>query len=167
MIFFRTAILATLICLFATACDKVDNHRIPTATVMLNFNTIGEWQIYGVSGAGQSRNFIRSTGEPAGFPYSVAEATGFGGIMLVADPLGEYLAFDLACPVEVKPDIRVVYDTSSDKAGIVKCPKCGSTYDIYSHGTPIGGEALRLRYGLEQYHVFVGSPTPPYAYIRR
>ena len=149
------------------SCESVDNHRIPAATVMVNFNTIGDWQIYGVNGAGQTRNFIRQTGEPFGFPYTVAEQTGYGGIMLVGDPLGEYLAFDLACPVEVKPDIRVVYDTSTDKAGIVRCPKCGSTYDIYTHGTPLSGEALRLKYGLEEYRVFVGNPMPPYAYIRR
>lgn len=149
------------------SCESVDNHRIPAANVMLNFNTIGDWQVYGVSGAAQIRNFIRQTGEPAGFPYSVAEQTGYGGVMLVCDPLGDYIAYDLACPVEVKPDIRVAYDPTADKAGIVKCPKCGSTYDIYSHGAPLSGDALRLKYGLEEYRVFVGNPMPPYAYIKR
>lgn len=162
-----TKLLAIIAASTFVACESVNSHRIPAANVMINFNTIGDWQVYGVSGAGQSRNFIRQNGEPAGFPYSVAEQTGFGGVMLVADPLGEYLAFDLACPVEVLPDVRVHYDTQAEKAGIVKCEKCGSTYDIYSHGAPVGGEALRLKYGLEEYRVFVGNPMPPYAYIRR
>lgn len=156
------ALAATL-----SSCESVDSERIPTANVMLNFNTIGQWQIYGVSGAGETRNFIRQLGQPAGYPYTVAEQTGYGGVMLVADPLGDYIAFDLACPVEVKPDIRVDHDPSAEKAGIVKCPKCGSTYDIYNHGTPTSGEALRLKYGLQQYRVFVGNSSPPYAYIRR
>ena len=161
-----SAIVASVVLLTAS-CDKVDNHRLPPANVNILFNTIGDWQLYGVSGAGQTRDFIRQESQPAGYPYKAGEYTGFGGVMLVCDPNGEYLAFDLACPVEKKADIRVKYDTESTIAGIVKCPECGSTYNIYAGGTAYGGEALNMKYGLEPYHVFVGSPTPPYAYIRR
>lgn len=153
--------------LLTTSCEKVDNHRLPPASVGINFNTIGDWQLFGVSGAGQTREFIRQEGKPAGYPYKAGENTGFGGILLVCDPNGEYLAYDLACPVEAKPEIRVQYDTSSEIAGIVRCPKCGSTYNLYANGTPASGEALKLKYGLEAYRVFVGSTVPPYAYIRR
>lgn len=148
-------------------CEKVDNHRIPSAGVKILFNTIGDWQLFGVSGAGQTREFIRQDGLPVGFNYSVSESTGFGGVMLVCDPNGEYLAYDLACPVERNSEIRVSPDNQSTTAGIVKCHKCGSTYDIYAQGTPRSGEALKMKYGLEPYRVFVGNQTPPYAYIVR
>lgn len=169
MIFRKLPLTAAIVAISAmtTSCEKVDNHRLPPATVVINFNTIGDWQLYGVSGAGQIREFIRDQGLPIGYPYKAGEYTGFGGIMLVCDPIGEYLAYDLACPVEGKADIRVSYDTSSEIAGIAKCEKCGSTYNLYANGTPTSGEALKLKYGLESYNVYVGNPAPPYAYIRR
>lgn len=156
---FLTAVLS--------ACEKVDSHRLPPANVNLTFNTVGDWNIYGVSGAGQPKEFIKSKRIPADYPYKISEYTGFGGILLVADPYGEYHAYDLACPVEKKPDITVAFDTENPTAGIVRCAECGSTYDLYSQGTPVSGEALKLKYGLERYQVFVGSPTPPYAVVRR
>lgn len=150
-----------------SSCEKVDSHRLPPANVNLLFNTIGDWQIYGVSGAGQTRDYIRSEGIPAGYPYKMSEYTGFGGVMIVCDPNGEYIAYDLACPVEKTPDVRIEVDNNSTLAGIAKCPKCGSTYNLFSQGVPMSGEAFNLRYGLERYVVFVGSPTPPYASVRR
>lgn len=153
--------------LSVAGCEKIDNHRIPPANVNILFNTIGDWQLYGVSGAGQTRDFIRQNGLPAGFSYSVSEYTGFGGVMLVCDPNGEFITFDLACPVERNPEIRVAVDRQSTTAGIVRCPECGSTYDIYAKGSPMSGDALKMKYGLEPYQVFVGNQMPPYAYIRR
>lgn len=150
-----------------TSCEKIDNHRIPSVSVNITFNTIGDWQRYGVAGACESRNFIRSQGQPSGFPYTVASYTGYGGVMLVCDPNGEYTAFDLSCPVERKPDIIIRHDTDNPIAGIVKCPECGSTYNIYAGGGAVSGEAAKMHYGLEVYHVFVGSPSIPYARITR
>ncbi|MBD5297683.1 MAG: hypothetical protein HDS21_06360 [Bacteroides sp.] len=163
----KTSLLLLAAAAAFAACDKIDNHRIPPVNVNIIFNTIGDWHLYGVSGAGQSRQFIRALGLPAGYPYKVSEYTGFGGVLLVCDPNGEYLAYDLACPVEAKADIRVQHDPSAQYAGIVKCPECGSTYDLYNHGAPASGEAYKLHYGLESYIVFSGNQTPPYAYIRR
>ena len=163
----RTIITAFLVALFATGCERIDNHRIPPANVNILFNTIGDWHLHGVSGAGQSREFIKSLGLPADYPYKVSEYTGYGGVLLLCDPNGEILAYDLACPVECKPEIRVAIDNTSEYAGIVRCPKCGSTYDLYNRGAAASGEAARLHYGLESYMVFVGNQQPPYAYIRR
>lgn len=148
-------------------CDKIDDHRIPAANVNIIFNTIGDWQLYGVTGANQTKVFSRQEGLPANFPYTVAQYTGFGGVLLVCDPNGEFLAYDMACPVERDPEIKVYLDTESEIAGIVKCPECHSTYNLYAMGTPTGGDALKMKYGLEKYAVFVGNSTPPYAYIRR
>lgn len=164
---FRLLILAILLAPALLSCEKIDNHRIPAVSVNIIFNTIGDWQRFGVAGAGESRNFIRTTGEPAGFPYTVSTYTGYGGVMLVCDPNGDFTAFDLSCPVERKPDILIRHDPDNPLAGIVRCPECGSTYNIYAGGGAISGEAAKMRYGLEVYHVFVGAPTIPYARISR
>lgn len=151
----------------ATGCEKIDNNRLPPANVNLIFYTIGDWQRYGVSGAGQTRNFIKQDGLPVGYPYKASEYTGFGGIMLVCDPNGEFLAYDLACPVEKNPDVRVQVDSDNPIAGLAKCPKCGSVYNLFGKGGPVEGEALKIKVGLENYFVGVGSQTPPYAYVKR
>lgn len=150
-----------------SGCEKVDNHRIPPANVAITFNTIGDWHQFGVSGAGEIREFIKQEGIPAGYPYKSLEYTGFGGVMLVCDPNGEYLAYDLACPVEANQSVRVQPDTSNPLAGMARCPKCKSVYNLFGMGAPVEGEALKLKYGLENYFVSVGSTMPPYAVIRR
>lgn len=160
-------VVTAIIALASTACDHIDSNRIPPSNVAITFTTIGEWERYGVSGAGQYRRFIKGMNEPAGYTYSADEYTGFGGVLLVADPNGEFLAYDLACPVEAKATIRVYVDTESSIAGVARCPECGSTYNLYGQGGPMSGKALDYKYGLQRYQVFVGSPTIPYARILR
>lgn len=162
-----TLILAALLTTLS-GCEKIDNHRIPAVNVNVFFNTIGEWELYGVAGAGSYRTFIYQQRVPAGFPYTVSMATGYGGLLLACDPNGEYTCYDLSCPVERSPDVRIVVDTTGPIAGVARCPKCGSTYNLYGLGAPLSGEALKCRYGLERYNVFVGNTaSTPYALIRR
>lgn len=161
------AFCAVVAILTATSCEKIDNNRIPPVETNLIFYTIGDWQRYGVSGAGETRQFIKQNGIPAGYPYKVSEATGFGGILIVCDPLGEYIAYDLACPVECRSDIRVQPDTDNPLAGMVKCPKCGSVYNLFAQGVAASGEATKARYGLQNYFIAVGSTMPPYAVVHR
>lgn len=152
-----------------SGCDKIDNDRISPYPVYLTFNTIGDWELYGVAGAGEYKRFIYTDTEqtPANYPYKGLDKTGFGGLLLVCDPNGEYLVYDLACPVEAKRDVRISIDATNPLAGIAKCSKCGSTYDLYSLGTPASGEALSKKYGLQRYHIQVGSASTPYAIITR
>lgn len=134
-----------------SACDSIDDERIPPSAVHIEFKNIGEWNTYGVAAAPDYRTFIKSKGIPADFPYTSLSYTGFGGVLLVCDIHNTPKAFDLACPVERKNDVRVTVDTENLWA---KCPKCGSTYDIYSlDGYPLSGEALNRKYGLQQYSV--------------
>lgn len=158
-------VLAALIA--AAGCEKLDNHRLPPVNVNIVFTTLGDWISYGVAGPGQSREFIKQDRIPANYPYKESEFTGFGGVVLICDPNGAYCAYDLACPVECKSDIRIEWETGTDKAGIMYCPKCGSRYDVYSFGAAISGPALEDRYGLQPYNVYVGNNTLPYAVIRR
>ena len=150
-----------------SGCHSVDDDRIPPVSVNVQFTTIGDWQLYGVAGADQYRRFIKSQRQPAGYPYKVSEYTGFGGLLLCCDPMGDFLCYDLSCPVEVKQDIRIEIDSESTMAGVARCPKCGSTYNLYGYGAPLSGPALESNYGLQRYRVFVGSQTQPYAAITR
>ncbi len=159
------ALAATVAILSLAGCHDVDSDRIPLAAVRIPFTTIGDWHAYGIAGAATSRRFIRETGsptEPPGYPYTAMTATGYGGVLLVGtfsysgDPqLTPPAAFDLSCPVEARRDIRVVADSDQ---GYARCPKCGSTYDIFQgNGMPLSGPAAQQRYGLRRYRVVGGT----------
>lgn len=152
-----------LIILFVnTGCQGVDQNRIPNMAVNISLSDVGIWNTYGVSGFGSFRYFIYSPSgsvQPVGFPYNYKSATGFGGVLLIEglDPfnnLGAYpLAYDLACPVERKADIRVKIDTENY---VAFCPECGSIYDVtMAAGAPISGEAAtgKYKYSLRMYRV--------------
>ena len=74
-------ILRTIIGAFALSglsaitpsCHSIDDERLPPVNVNITFNTIGDWQLYGVAGAGDYREFIRSQRLPAGYAYKVSE----------------------------------------------------------------------------------------------
>lgn len=151
---------ATLLLTLITAagCKNTDSNRLPPSAVRISFATFGDWHTYGVAGAMESRRFIMSEHQPAGFPYSAGSATGYGGVLLA----GQYtyggnpqteppVAFDLSCPVEARPDIRVRAD--ADK-GYACCDRCGSTYDIFNGtGAPLSGPAAQEGYGMTRYRV--------------
>lgn len=158
-----TLLFCTAIGILAiTGCRSVDNERIPNMAVYINLGDPGIWNTYGVSGFGSNRNFILNpTGksEPAGFNYRSGSATGFGGVLLIEgmDPynaVGAYpLAYDLACPVERDPKIRVLI---SAQDYVAYCTQCHSTYDVtMAGGAPLSGEAAtgKYKYALKSYNV--------------
>lgn len=55
---------------------------------------------------------------------------GLGGLIAGTNYYGENLAFDLACPNCDRADRRL----SIGDAGLVKCGKCGITYDLNNYG---------------------------------
>lgn len=146
-------ILLTAIVGVLSSCSRIDDDRIPAVPVNIVFTSQGMWETYGVSGAGGHRRFIRTNSlrEPANFPYAVSSYTGYGGVLLISDYFGNYLAYDLSCPYEAKPDIRIKVDEDHHDA---VCPVCGSTYDIFSaYGHPTSGPAATHGYGLTRYRV--------------
>lgn len=136
------------------ACSHIDDNRIPARNVNVVFSTVAQWDVYGVAGAYSHKRFIRELKEPANFPYTANTYTGFGGILLLTDPLGNPLAYDLACPVEVKANIRVFINDEY----LAECPECHSTYDVFSNmGAPVGDcPATYHHYGLRRYTVMGG-----------
>lgn len=137
--------------MLCTACHTIDDDRIPAAPVQISFPTVADWNVYGVAGALDHRSFIRELRQPANFPYTASTFTGFGGILLVCDVLGQPKAFDLACPVECKRDVRIQINPADNLA---HCHVCGSTYNVFSlNGSPVSGSAAQNGYGLRPYHV--------------
>ena len=105
------------------------------------------------------RMFINTSRDrvPVNFPYSVSMYTGYGGVLLVGDLYGNPVAYDLSCPVECSPDVRIVVDYDHNDA---YCPVCGSSYDIFSGlGNPTGGRAAEMGWGLRHYRVVQAPGT--------
>lgn len=152
----RFLVAAFAACLLLAGCDKVDFDRIPPANVRLSFDTRAEWDIYGVPGALDHKRYILDGNyrTPEDFPWTSLTYTGFGGILLVADVSGAPYAYDLACPVEVRRDVRIQVDTETNTAF---CPVCGSQYALYTnYGAPLSGQARKLKRGLRRYNVGPG-----------
>lgn len=149
--------LSVLTTLLLCSCNTVDDDRIPSMPVNINLSTPELWTTYGVFGFGESRRFIMALREPKNFQYTDRTATGFGGVLLVSgmNPFtleaGVPLAYDLACPVECNPDIRVRMESDGGLPFAV-CPVCGSHYDVVElGGAPTKGPALSKKYGLRRY----------------
>lgn len=153
------AAVVALAVLTIPACNQLDDDRIPSLPVSINLSGAGMWNSYGVSGMGVSRRFINADGiqSPAGFHFTANTHLGFGGVLLIggidpftADP-NVPLAYDLACPVECKPSVRVSVDAATLEA---VCPVCGSHYNVMTGGgAPVSGPALtgEYKYGLRRY----------------
>lgn len=159
---FLNGILIAIFFMALQGCRSVDNERIPSMPVYISLSDTGLWNTYGVYGFGNSRRFIISTNirEPYGFPYSSQSATGFGGVLLICG-LDTYtgitdapLAYDLGCPVERDPNVRVQVESELYRA---VCPVCGSVYDVtLGSGAPLSGPAAtgKYRYALKKYSCY-------------
>lgn len=163
-------LIVSLAAIHITSCDTVDDDRIPNMAVNVNIGDTGLWNTYGVAGFGSHRNFIfkGNLREPAGFTYNSQSATGFGGILLIdgMDPFTNDtdvpLAYDLACPVECRQDVRVEIEGDLYEA---VCPVCHSHYDVtMAGGAPKSGPAAtgEHKYGLRRYQCL---PTGMGGYI--
>ncbi|MDE6391787.1 MAG: hypothetical protein K2L59_00765 [Muribaculaceae bacterium] len=155
-------LVASVVPLLA-ACNTVDDDRIPAMPVSINLSTPDLWTTYGVAGYGDYRLFIRELGEPRNFAYTAATATGYGGVLLISgvNPFtleaAVPLAYDLSCPVERKPDIRVRIQ-SDGMLPFAVCPECGSRYDVVERaGSPVEGQALSQKLGLSRYECLLSA----------
>ncbi|MDE6329929.1 MAG: hypothetical protein K2L83_04355 [Muribaculaceae bacterium] len=153
--------LAAIAIFMQSGCQTVDDSRIPAMPVYIDLSDPGRWNTYGVSGYGSFNYFVFQPGsarEPSGFPYLDTSATGYGGVLLIEgmDPfmleMLTPLAYDLACPVEKSPTVRVRIDAATYEA---VCPVCDSHYDVtMGGGAPLSGPALggEHKYGLKRYY---------------
>ncbi|MBR1784200.1 MAG: hypothetical protein IJ760_02040 [Bacteroidales bacterium] len=68
---------------------------------------------------------------------TLAVNRGHKGILVHCVNLGEYVAFDCACPV--CHDVRLLPDDNT-AATLLACPVCSSSYDLF-FGSPMPGSA--------------------------
>lgn len=150
-------LIVVAVSLLSGSCDHLDNNRIPPADVRIPFTTTGDWETYGVAGAYQYRYFIKGERKPAGYPYTQLSFTGFGGVLLATDYQGTPVAYDLACPVECKSNVRIQVNPETH---IARCPVCGSEYEVctLNYGYPIKGPAAERGYRLAVYRVLHPGP---------
>lgn len=156
------AIVTAAALIFPASCSNdVDNDRIPAARVYVPFTTIGDWNLYGVHAAMESRRFVPQLREPAGYVWTAIASAGYGGVLLTSDVYGSLWVFDLACPVERDPQVRVAVAKGGTDA---RCPKCGSTYDVFGTGGRGRGVALtgpaaakNKNYSLRLYNIAFGA----------
>ncbi len=151
-----TAIAAVLVlaALGLSSCHHIDNKRLPVGYVNLTFRTQAEWDIFGVSGAGQYKRFIIQDRIPADFPYPATAGTGLGGILLCTTYTAIPVAYDLACPVECKASVKVFINEDNE----AECPQCHSRYDVFEKlGYPVYGKAAEDGFGLQVYNVGPGA----------
>ena len=162
----RTAALAAglAVAVGLCACHHVDDKRTPPAPVWVPFATQPIWELYGVSGALDYKEFIKPLGIPEPSFFSAVSQTGYGGVLLVCDINNTPLAYDLSCPVENRADVRIKIDSETNQA---YCPSCHSRYEVFTnYGTPVAGPAAERGYGLTKYLVGSG-PNGEYRLITR
>ena len=142
----------------ATSCHQLNDERLPVMNVSINLDNPGIWDAYGVHYYGQFNNFILATGIrlPAGFPYNSLSATGYGGVLLIygqnafTGDVGP-LAYDLSCPVERQPDVRVYVNADFEAV----CPECGSHYNVTeAGGSPTSDPAKAMNYAMTHYQCY-------------
>ena len=136
--------------LLLARCEYGEYDRIPPAAVRIEFGSAAMWSMYGVAAYPDHKEFIKSENKPRGFTYVANSYTGYGGVMLLCDPVGIVHAYDMSCPVERSSKIRIEYD---DRELVLRCDECGSTYDTTT-GSPLSGVAAEERYFLQPYAVY-------------
>jgi len=81
-------------------------------------------------------------------PRYATEYLGYGGVLVYHTIDDRYCAFDMSCPYEAKPDVRV----HCDNTGIARCDSCKSAFYVGDgNAFLIDGSA---RFPLKRYTVY-------------
>lgn len=114
--------LILLIYIGLSSCENEDQRRIPEASVYMELNLTTSYPTF--------RNSVNDTlvfTQPRnGHP---TDRVGYGGILVYTFVNGtdlNYCAFDLCCPNEVNPNIRVY----PNDRGEAVCKSCGTVYQL-------------------------------------
>ena len=128
------------LCVFFITCTKEYYNPIPSLPVYLEVDlthrdkelrSIPSYKIF------TSQNIIVGK-----------ERTGYAGVLVTYSTSGDYKAFDVACPNEVRSDAVVEIDDNYNAV----CKVCGSKYEVILNGGSgicIGGPS---KHALRPYH---------------
>lgn len=122
------------------SCENDDQRRIPDVPVYLELDLNGKYSTF--------RNVYDTVVYQSS--VTVKDYIGFGGILVNIGFDGNYYAYDLACPYEVNPSIRIYPDESGMKA---ICRNCGSEFEIWN-GTGMVSKAPS-KWNLKRYQTRV------------
>jgi len=123
---------------FCFACENNYISPIPDMPVVLDIVIMSDAPELNVIGG--FKEFVE--------PKSAFQYLGYGGIVVFRSFDDNFVAFDMACPYEIKRDVRVAVDMS----GVAVCSVCGSKFDVgYGTGMPSQGPA---KYPLRRYEVY-------------
>lgn len=133
-------IICFILCLLSAGCVEDYNSNFPEYQVNfhINLNTEG-LSLVGIGGYYVKDKIVGT------------ERIGYAGVLVyhTYDTSNSYAAFDRACPVEAARDCLI---STPDDIGIVKCKKCGSTFNIsYGIGNPESGPAVEKKRILRKY----------------
>ncbi len=130
-----------IICLLGIAsfaCDNQPMSGIPYSQVYFDLDLYYQDQILQSISAYKTFTTRRNA----------SDKTGFGGLLVYHGVLESgnkhnLWAFDLACPNEASPTVRIVPD--GEKSAITAtCPKCHAVYDLSAGGSPHSGSEFYL-----------------------
>lgn len=132
-----------LLCIFAGCGKEQALSRIPDMPVQVQIPV------------GSDLNTIlsaKSITSPEGYPADTK--LGYGGVLVVNgfatdSENSTFYAFDLACPHEANPQIRIRVDKAKLDA---YCPQCQSRFEVFhGSGVPTAGVARDSKTGLKRY----------------
>lgn len=147
----KLAIILFIALMICTGCSYVDENRVPLTSVRIEV-TMAQQQKreYWANVPATFVTFLKPN-IPYGFPYTISATTGYGGVLQVCGFDNELFAFDLSCPFEHNPNVRIAIDENTLNA---YCKECGSTYDVfYGSGAPIDGPSAVNKYALRKYNI--------------
>lgn len=129
----KIVVFSVFFILIFNACKDENRFRIPDVSVYMDLDLLTSFPTF--------RNSVNDTlifTKPRyGYPL---DRTGFGGILVYTDFEGKYQAWDLCCPYEVNPAIRIYPQPD----GTALCKACGSKFQILTAtGLPMKGSVSR------------------------
>lgn len=137
-------ILNLILCF--SSCEKDEEQNVlPVYPVNFKINLNSTDAI--LRSPGNYKEYVKGS-----YPILAIQSLGYGGLIIVNSYLDlgtnglNLFAFDLSCPNEGLPDIRV----KGANDGTAKCEKCGKVYDLMLNGK-VKGESSDLH--LQRYRV--------------
>ncbi|MDR2684550.1 MAG: hypothetical protein LBB53_04115 [Prevotellaceae bacterium] len=114
---------------------------IPDMPVNLEFNIVAAAPE--LSAFGSFKEFTEQ--------QNMSQALGYGGIVVFHTFDGVFCAFDMSCPVEAKPDVRI----ATDNTGTARCTKCNAEFFLGDgNAFPIKGNS---KFPLRKYSVYYSA----------